>query len=157
MPRNTLNTREMLVFFVWLGGSGATVVLPFLLLRAKSVSLRAIAKIGLLPAIFNINEPLIFGVPIVMNATLLIPFVLAPTVALTTTMLAMHFHLVPVPSVMVPWTLPGPIGAFLTTGYSWHAAVLSLLNIAIAALIYWPFVRAFDRKMAEGERRVDSG
>jgi PTS system cellobiose-specific IIC component len=151
-----LNTREMLVFFVWLGGSGATVVLPFLLLRAKSASLRAIAKIGLLPAIFNINEPLIFGVPIVMNATLLVPFVLAPTVALTTSVLAMHFHLVPVPSVMVPWTLPGPIGAFLSTGYSWRAAVLSLINIALAALIYWPFIRALDCKMAEMEAPVEA-
>lgn len=151
-----LNTREMLVFFVWIGGSGATVVLPFLLLRAKSVSLRAIAKVGLLPAVFNINEPLIFGVPVMMNATLVVPFILAPVVALTTTVLAMQFHLVPVPSVLVPWTLPGPVGAFLTTGYAWQAAVLSLLNIALAALIYWPFVRALDRRMAAQETSVAS-
>lgn len=146
-----MNTREALVFFIWLGGSGATLVLPFLLLRAKSAGLRAIAKIGLLPAIFNINEPLIFGVPVMMNAVLVAPFILAPVVALLTTTLAMHAHLVPVPSLIVPWTLPAPIGAFLTTRYSWQAALLSLVNIGLAALIYWPFVRALDRRMAETE------
>lgn len=150
-PPTLLNTREALVFFVWVGGSGATIVLPFLMMRAKSTSLRAIAKIGLLPAIFNINEPLVFGVPVMMNVTLAIPFILAPVVALTTTLLAMTWHVVPVPSVQVPWTLPGPVGAFLTTGYSWQAALLSVVNIALAALIYWPFVHALDRKMASQE------
>ena len=146
-----LNTREALQFFIWTGGSGATIALPFLLLRARSASLRAIAKIAAVPALFNINEPLIFGVPIVMNAALAIPFVLAPIVALTTTVLATHYGLVPVPSLVVPWTLPGPIGAFLATRCAWQAAALSALNITLATLIYWPFVQAFDRKMAAME------
>ncbi|HEX2951577.1 MAG TPA: PTS transporter subunit EIIC [Armatimonadota bacterium] len=147
-----LNTRESFQFFIWLGGSGATIVLPFLLLRAKAASLRAIAKVGAVPALFNINEPLIFGVPVMMNATLAIPFVLAPLTALTTTVLATHFGLVPVPSLVVPWTLPGPIGAFFATGGSWQAAVLSAVNIALAGLIYWPFVRALDRKVTAQEQ-----
>ena len=146
-----LNTREAMTFFIWTGGSGATIALPFLLLRARSASLRAIAKIGAVPALFNINEPLIFGVPLVMNATLALPFVLAPLAALTLTVVAVHAGWVPVPSLVVPWTLPGPIGAFLTTRGSWHAAALSLANICLAAAIYWPFVRAYDRKMAEAE------
>lgn len=146
-----LNTRETLQFFIWSGGSGATIALPFLLLRARSVSLRAIAKVGAVPALFNINEPLIFGVPVMMNLTLAIPFVLAPLTALITTVAATHFGWVPVPSLVVPWTLPGPIGAFLATKGSWQAAALSVVNIALAALIYWPFVRAYDRRMAETE------
>lgn len=147
-----LNTRETLTFFIWLGGSGATIVLPFLLLRARSVALRAIAKVGLLPALFNINEPLIFGIPIMMNPLLIIPFIMAPVVALTTTVLAVQYHLVPVPSLVVPWTLPGPLGAYLTTGNSWAAVGLSCTNIALAALIYWPFVRALDNKMTLEEQ-----
>jgi len=153
-----LNTREALQFFIWTGGSGATIALPFLLLRGRSASLRAIAKIAALPALFNINEPLIFGVPVVMNTTLAIPFLLAPITTLAMTVLAVQCHLVPVPSLVVPWTLPAPIGAFLATRCSWQAAVLSLLNITVATLIYWPFVRAFDNKMAaqEAESAVEA-
>ena len=146
-----LNTREAFQFYIWLGGSGVTIVLPYLMLRARSVSLRAIAKVSAVPALFNINEPLIFGVPVMMNATLAIPFLLAPIVTLTTTVLATSSGLVPVPSLVVPWTLPGPIGAFLATQGSYAAATLSLVNIALAALIYWPFVRALDRRMAREE------
>jgi PTS system cellobiose-specific IIC component len=146
-----LNTVETLQFFIWIGGSGTTVVLPFLLLRARSASLRAIAKIGAVPALFNINEPLIFGVPVMMNATLAIPFTLAPLLSLTTTVLAVNLGLVPVPTLPTPWTLPGPIGAFIATHGAWQAVLLSLVNIALAALIYWPFVRALDRKMAAQE------
>lgn len=152
-----LNTREALQFFIWTGGSGATIALPFLLLRAKSTSLRAIAKIGAIPSLFNINEPIIFGVPIMMNFTLAVPFILAPVVALTTTVIATSLHLVPVPSLVVPWTLPGPIGAFFATRGAWQAVVLSLLNIGLATLIYLPFVQALDRKMAEAEKEKAEG
>lgn len=149
--QHLLNTRESLTFFIWLGGSGATIMLPFLLLRAKSAGLRAVAKIALVPSLFNINEPLIFGLPVMMNASLAIPFILAPLVTLATTVIATSRGLVPVPYLVVPWTLPGPVGAFLATGGAWQAAALSTLNIMLAALIYWPFVRAYDCKMAEQE------
>lgn len=151
-----LNTREALQFFIWTGGSGATIALPFLLLRAKAASLRAIAKVGAVPALFNINEPLIFGVPVVMNAALFIPFILAPIVTLTTTVLATSLGIVPIPHLVVPWTLPGPIGAFFATGGAWQAAVLSLINIALASLIYWPFVRVLDRRMAQAEAEAQA-
>jgi len=147
-----LNTRETMQFFIWIGGSGATVALPFLLLRARSASLRAIAKIGLIPALFNINEPLIFGIPVMTNAMLAIPFVLAPVVALFVTWFAVHSGLVPAPSLIVPWTLPGPIGAYFATRGAWQAAVLSLVNIFLVALIYWPFVRALDARMVAQEQ-----
>ncbi len=143
-----LNTREALQFYIWVGGSGATIALPFLLLRARAASLRAVAKISALPALFNINEPLIFGVPVMMNLTLAPAFLLAPIITLTTTVLAVKYGLVPVPSLVVPWTLPGPIGAFLATHGSWQAATLSTINILLAALIYWPFVRALDARQA---------
>lgn len=146
-----LHSRETLQFFIWTGGSGATLVLPFLLLRARAQSLRAIAKVGLVPALFNINEPLIFGVPVVLNPTLVIPFIMAPVVALATTVLTTYLGWVPMPKLVVPWTLPGPIGAFLATGGAWQAVVLSLVNIGLAALIYWPFVKMLDKRMVEAE------
>ncbi|MHB9026030.1 MAG: PTS sugar transporter subunit IIC [Armatimonadota bacterium] len=151
-----LNTREALQFYVWLGGSGVTIVLPFLLLRARAASLRAIARVGAVPALFNINEPLIFGIPVVMNLTLIVPFILAPVVTLTVAWLAVSSGLVPVPSLVVPWTLPGPLGAFLSTRGSWEAAVLSTLNIVLAGLIYWPFVRHLDRRTAAVEMAQDA-
>ena len=154
--QHLLNTREAFQFYIWLGGSGATMVLPFLLLRAKATSLRAIARVGALPALFNINEPLIFGVPVMMNAKLAIPFILAPIATLTTTVLATHSGLVPVPSLVVPWTLPGPVGAFFATHGAWQAAALSAVNIVIAGLIYWPFVRALDRSVAAQEMAADT-
>jgi len=146
-----LNTREALQFFIWTGGSGATIALPFLLLRARAASLRAIAKVGAVPALFNINEPIIFGVPVMMNATLAVPFLLAPIAALLTTVAAVSLGWVPVPSLVVPWTLPGPVGAFLATHGAWQAAVLSAVNILLAAAIYAPFVRMLDRKMLAAE------
>lgn len=146
-----LNTREAFQFYIWLGGSGATIVLPYLMMRARSTSLRAIAKVSAIPALFNINEPLIFGVPVMMNVTLAIPFILAPIITLTTTVIATSSGLVPVPTLVVPWTLPGPLGAYLATHGSIAAALLSLTNIALAALIYWPFVRALDKRMSNEE------
>lgn len=146
-----LNTREAFQFYIWLGGSGATIVLPYLMMRARSTSLRAIAKVSAIPALFNINEPLIFGVPVMMNATLAIPFILAPVITLITTVIATSSGLVPVPSLVVPWTLPGPLGAYLATHGSIAAALLSLTNIALAALIYWPFVRTLDKRMSSEE------
>jgi PTS system cellobiose-specific IIC component len=145
------NTRETLQFFIWLGGSGATIALPLLLLRAKSASLRAIARVGAVPALFNINEPIIFGVPVMMNATLALPFLLAPLACLGTTLLFVHAGWVPLPHLVVPWTLPGPIGAFLATGGAWQAAVLSLINLVLVTAIYTPFVRALDRRIAAQE------
>ncbi len=151
-----LNTREALQFFIWIGGSGATIALPWLLLRARAAGLRAIAKVGLVPALFNVNEPLIFGVPVMMNPTLALPFIVAPIVTMTLTVSAVHLGLVPVPSLIVPWTLPGPVGAFLATRGAWSAALLSLVNIAVAALIYWPFVRMLDTRMAATEERAEA-
>ena len=86
-----------------------------------------------------------------MNVTLAPPFLLAPLTCLGTTLLAVHLGWVPVPHLVVPWTLPGPIGAFLATGGAWQAAVLSLVNLILATAIYYPFVQALDRRTAAQE------
>ncbi len=145
-------TQEFFVWFVWQGGSGATLALALMLLFAKSKQLRLVGRAGIVPAIFNINEPLIFGTPVVMNGKLAPPFVLAPAVMVTLSWLAMHFGLVRPPYIEVVWTLPAPIGAYLSSGGDVRAVFLQLLNLAIALAIWWPFVRRYDRALLSSER-----
>lgn len=145
-------TQEFFIWFTWQGGSGATLALATLLFFAKSKQLRLIAKAGIVPAIFNINEPLLFGTPVVMNGKLAPPFVLAPAVMVTLTWLCMHFGLVRPPYIEVVWTLPAPIGAYLSSGGDVRAIALQMVNLAIAVAIWWPFVRRYDRALLAGER-----
>lgn len=152
----SLATREFFVWFIWLGGSGVSLVLPFLFWRARSSALRTVARVGLPATIFNINDPIIFGAPLVMNLTLGVPFIVAPLVCTLTTWGALTAGLVRIPYVAVPWTLPAPIGAYLSTGGDWRAIVLMLVNLAIAAVIYLPFVRAYDRALAQQETSAKS-
>jgi len=110
-----------------------------------------VGRAGVVPAIFNINEPLIFGTPVVMNGKLAPPFVLAPAVMVTLTWLAMRFGLVRPPYIEVVWTLPAPIGAYLSSGGDVRAVLLQMVNLAIALAIWWPFVRRYDRALLAGE------
>jgi len=109
-------TQEFFIWFVWQGGSGTTLAFALMLLFAKSKQLRLVGKAGIVPAIFNINEPLLFGAPVVMNGKLAPPFVLAPTVLVVLSWCAMRFGIVRPPYIEVVWTLPATIGAYLSSG-----------------------------------------
>jgi len=146
-PLPHMAPREFYIWFVWLGGSGAALLVPWVLVRARSAALRTVGKVALLPALCNINEPLIFGVPVVMNPLLAIPFLAAPLACALTAWLAFHCHLVARPYLAVPWTLPAPVGAFLCTGSDWRALVLVAFNLALATLVWLPFLRRYDRTM----------
>jgi PTS system cellobiose-specific IIC component len=130
--------------FVFPGGAGATLSLALLLLRSKSARLKKIAYAAIGPSIINTNEPLILGVPLVFNAYLAIPFLVAPGVLATTTYLAMKTGLVEAPAFYVPSSIPTPISVVLAT-FDWRALVLALVNIGLATVIYAPFVRIFER------------
>jgi cellobiose PTS system EIIC component len=145
-------TREFFLWFVWQGGSGGTLAVALLLIRARSATLRAVGKLGIVPSLFNINEPILFGAPVVMNPRLAVPFIVAPLVSAITAFVAMSAGLVDRPRLDVIWTLPAPIGALLTTGGDWRAVVLQLTNLGLAALIWWPFLRAYDRTLLEREQ-----
>jgi PTS system cellobiose-specific IIC component len=138
-------------WFVWIGGSGATIGLVFLMLRSRSPYLKSIGKATLLPGICNINEPVIFGVPVMLNPLLFVPFLLGPVAIGVLTYFAMQLGLVTKPYILVPWTLPAPIGAYLATGGDWRAIVLVLVNIAIVTVLYYPFFKAYERKMLQEE------
>ncbi len=147
-----LFTQEFFIWFVWQGGSGNTLAFALLLLFARSKQLRLVGKAGIVPAIFNINEPLLFGAPVVMNGKLAPPFVLAPVTAVIVTWCAMHFGLVRPPYIEVVWTLPAPVGAWLSTGGDFRALVLQMMNLIVAILIWWPFLRRYDRSLLAAEQ-----
>jgi len=139
-------------WFIWIGGSGATLGLCILMCFSKSEYLKRVGRFSIIPGIFNINEPMIFGVPMVMNPILAIPFVIGPTVTAIISYFAMSLNLVSRVSILAPWTLPAPIGAFMATKGDWRAVVLVLVNIAITTAIYYPFFKAYERKMIKEEQ-----
>ena len=136
-----------LFLFVFPGGAGATLPLAFMLRFSRVPRLRKIGKLVLLPSVFNINEPLLFGVPLVLNPFLVVPFVVAPSVLATITYLAVRFALVGRPAFYYPSSIPSVVSTYLAT-LDWRAGGLIVLNIAIAAMIYWPFFRAYERHEA---------
>jgi len=145
-------TQEFFIWFTWQGGSGTTLAMALLLLNAKSKQLRLVGRAGIVPAIFNINEPLLFGIPVVMNGKLAAPFVAVPAVLVTLTWFAMHFGFVRPPYIEVVWTLPAPVGAWLSTGGDPRAVALQMINLILALAIWWPFLRRYDRALLEQER-----
>jgi len=127
-------------WFIWIGGSGTTLSLIIMMVFSRSAYLKKLGRISILPSIFNINEPIIFGLPVVMNPVIAIPFVIAPIVSGIIAFIAVKTGLVQSPYIMVPWTLPAPIGALASTGFDWRALMLVIINIIISGLIYYPFL-----------------
>ena len=119
------------------------------MLRSRSPYLRSLGKTTVFPGVCNINEPVIFGVPVMLNPLLVVPFVLGPVIIGVLTYVVMQVGWVTKPFILVPWTLPAPIGAYLATGGDWRAIVLVLINIIIVTLVYYPFFRAYERKMLQ--------
>lgn len=144
-------------WFVWIGGAGCTIGLAILLaFTAKSKYASKLGKAIITPSIFNINEPVIFGVPIVLNPTLIIPFIFAPMVCATIAWFATKLGLVSAVTITAPWTLPGPIGAYLATGGDWRAAVLNILLIILSIFMYYPFVKIYDKNELAKEQALET-
>lgn len=131
--------------FAFPGGAGATFPLVLLLLRSRVVRLRRVAFATLLPSLANANEPLMFGLPLVLNPTLGVPFVLVPLVLAAVSYEAMALGWVARPAYYIPSTIPLPLGAFFATR-DWRAIVLMLSNVTLGLAMYAPFVRAFERQ-----------
>ncbi len=133
-----------LFLFVFPGGSGATLPLVLLLLRSRVRRLRTLARLTVGPAIFNINEPLLFGLPVVFNPFLSVPFIVAPLVLGTITYLSVDLGLVARPAFYIPSSVPVFLSVYLAT-LDWRAVALICVNLLVATLIYVPFVRAYER------------
>lgn len=132
--------------FATMGGGGSTLSLIIaMLLFCKSDRILKMARLCFAPGIFNINEPIIFGLPIVLNPVLLVPFVLTPLFNIITTWAVMAAGLVPVPNgVLVPWTTPAIISGFLVSG--WQGAVWQAFLLVAGVFIYLPFIKTLDKQ-----------
>ncbi|MFU0444872.1 PTS sugar transporter subunit IIC [Pseudocitrobacter faecalis] len=147
VPLPHIVTKPFLDAFGFMGGGGQTVgLLIALLMSAKRKDNRIISKIAAPATLFNINEPLIFGLPIMFNPVLIIPFLLTPIASITIAYAATALGLISKTSVLIPWTTPPIISAFLATSGDWRAAVLAALLIVLSVVIYLPFVLIMNRQ-----------
>ncbi len=144
-------TEPFFHIFAHLGGSGATWPLVIYMLRSRSTQLRTVGKVALGPAIFNINEPVTFGVPMVLNPIMMIPFVLVPVLIVTINYAVFAFGWVHVPIVIQPFTMPLGVSGFLATGGDIRGSVLQFFDLAVSALIYYPFFKAWERVLIARE------
>lgn len=132
--------------FAWFGGAGGTLMLIVaILVFSKRSDYRTIAKIALAPGIFNIGEPILLGLPVVLNPVYLIPFLLTPVVNVAFSYWVSVMGLVNPVQVAVPSIMPPIIGPFLACNYDWRAIILSIVNMLIAFAIWSPFVIAADK------------
>lgn len=141
-------------FLVGMGGSGMTLaVIILIFMIGKSRQLKELGKLGGPAGLFNVNEPIIFGLPIIMNPLIIIPWLLAPVVVTIITYFVMSIGLVPRPAgIIVPWTTPPILNGFLATGNAWQGAVLQAFNLFTVVVIWWPFLRLLDKSYYESEQ-----
>ncbi|UOQ86716.1 PTS sugar transporter subunit IIC [Gracilibacillus salinarum] len=148
-------TKPFLDSFIYMGGIGTTLALLiaiFIVVRhEKKHPYREIAKVAAPASLFNINEPVIFGLPVVLNPIMFIPFILAPVVLTIISYFAMYTGMVPRTVAILPWTTPPVISGYLVTGGSLRGVMLQLVNLTVAVFIYIPFlmagVRAYKQRM----------
>lgn len=128
------------------GGSGMTLGLIFaIFIASRRPEYRDIAKLSIVPGLFNINEPIIFGLPIVLNPVLIIPFILVPAVNSLIGYFFVSMNIIPPVAYALPWTTPGPLIPFLGTGGNWLALGVGIFCLIVSTLIYLPFVIASNK------------
>lgn len=134
------------------GGSGATLPLAFYFIRSRAPRLRRVGWLGIWPGIFNINEPITFGAPVIFNPVLAIPFILITFLNASLAYLATAAGWVTPTYIAAPWTLPGPLLMLLQTGYDWRAMVLvTITEFVLPAVIWYPAFKAWERQVLEKE------
>ena len=155
-PQAKIFTCQINDVFVKSGGCGLTLGLLIAgLFTAKSDQLKSLMKMAFVPGLFNINEPIIFGLPIVFNPYLLVPFVLVPLFAMFITWFAISTgFMAPFSAVQVPWTTPPIIAGFLLDG--WQGAVIQIVNLVMATAIYFPFLKAQDKAFLKEEHSKEA-
>lgn len=143
-------TKPFLDCFVNMGGVGTCIGLIIaLLIFSKKKSDKTISKLGFAPGCFNINEPIMYGLPVVLNPIYIIPLIIVPVVNLVIAYMATSMEFVARTTVMVPWTTPPILSGFLATNGDWRAAVLSIILIVVAIVIYMPFIIVANKMQGE--------
>jgi len=145
-------TEQFIEDFSTYGGGGSILsLLIVMLFVCKSRRIKELGKITIIPSIFGIGEPLIYGLPVVLNPIIAIPFVITPVVNVLISGMAFTTHLVPYTNgVTLPWTTPPLISGWLTTG-SWRGSALQLVEIVLGIFIYYPFAKILDRQFLKDE------
>lgn len=142
--------------FALMGGSGCTFMLLLdTFLFSKNKASKTVAKMAILPGLFNINEPVIYGYPIVYNLPLMIPFVLIPDLFIGITYGLTCIGWISPCIAQVPWTMPPVINALLATGFDWRAGVWQVLEIIIGMAIYLPFMKISEKSLAKQEAMAE--
>ncbi|MFV0555748.1 MAG: PTS sugar transporter subunit IIC [Lactovum sp.] len=144
-------TQSFMDQYLTVTGTGLTLgFLIFMVYRAKSVQMKTIGRLEVAPAIFNINEPILFGMPIVLNPILAIPFMAAPMLSGILTYLAIYLHIIPpFNGAVVPWTTPAILSGYLVGGFS--GMIWQILMLALSTLIWWPFAARYDKILLDQE------
>lgn len=146
LPAPNIINAQFQSLFATIGGGGCTLsLLIAILIFCKSERLQKLARLCIAPGIFNINEPVIFGLPVVLNPVLFIPFILCPFIYIVLSYGVMAAGLVPICNgVLVPWSTPAILSGFLVSG--WQGAVWQAILIALGVLIYLPFIKTLDKQ-----------
>ena len=142
-------------WFIWIGGAGATLAPTIRCMFSKNAHVKKIGRVSIVPAMFNINEPLLFGLPVVANPVLGIPFIVAPLVCGTIAFFATSMGFVGKAFVEVPWVMPCFLGAYLST-QDVMALVLLGVNLFVSYLIWSPFISLYERRLLENPVDHDS-
>ncbi len=142
--------------FIKSGGCGMTLgLLIAAFLKARSSQMKSISRLALIPGLFNINEPVIFGLPIVFNPYLLFPFIIVPVIAMIITYTAIVIGFMPpLSAIQVPWTTPPILAGLLIAG--WQGAVVQIINILMSVIVYLPFVRVQDNAFYKEEQEENN-
>lgn len=152
-PLPNIISQQFQDLFATFGGCGSTLsLLIAMLFFCRSKRIKELGKLAFIPGLFGINEPIVFGLPILLNPMILIPFMLVPTINIVISYFCMSVGLVPLCSgVAIPWTMPVILSGFLATG--WRGAVLQLFLLALGVFIYMPFIKMMDKQYMEDETR----
>lgn len=144
-------TVQMLDQFATIGGAGCTIGLAIaMVIVGRSSRMKAMSKVSFIPAFFNINEPLIFGLPVIFNPLLLIPITIAPIVSVLIANLSVSIGFMPMfTSIQAPWATPFAFSGFLVA--HWQGAVTQIVSVIVSVLIYYPFVKALDNQYRKEE------
>jgi cellobiose PTS system EIIC component len=140
--------------FVNLGGTGATLGLAILMLRSRSKAMKDLGRVAVIPGVFNINEPIVFGLPVVFNPIMAIPYIVSALTCAAISYVAMWTGLVGRIHAAVPWTMPIGIGNYLMTG-DWKAGVLAILLLFLTMAIYYPFFKIMEKRYLAVEQPED--
>jgi PTS system lactose-specific IIC component len=141
------------MFIVTMGGTGATLVVPFMFMwLSKSKRNKAIGRASVVPTFFGVNEPILFGAPIVLNPVFFVPFIFAPIANVWIFKFFVDVIGMNSFSVNLPWTTPGPLGIVIGTGFGLMSFVLALTLIVVDVVIYYPFFKVYDAQILEEEK-----